>query len=119
MPVRCVEMGAVLPTHSAPLDEPEVAVHLGSPRVPRLAAAPLLAVQKAAHDATAHLVTGGTGGLGLLTARWLAQGGAHALALASRSGAVARNTATEWAQLLTTDAGTLVQRCDAAETAHV
>ena len=119
MPVRCVEMGAVLPTHSAPLDEPEVAVHLGSPRVPRLAAAPLLAVQKAAHDATAHLVTGGTGGLGLLTARWLAQGGAHALALASRSGAVARGTAAEWAQLLTTDVATLVKRCDAAETAHV
>ena len=43
------------------------------------------------------LVTGGTGGLGLLTARWLAQGGAHALVLASRSGAVARDTAAEWA----------------------
>ena len=66
-----------------------------------------------------HLLSGGTGGLGLLTARWLAQGGVHALALASRSGAVAHDTAAERAQLLTTDVAMLVKRCDAAETAQV
>jgi NADPH:quinone reductase-like Zn-dependent oxidoreductase len=36
-----------------------------------------------------HAVTGGTSGLGLLTARWLAQHGARSLVLASRSGKLA------------------------------
>ena len=36
--------------------------------------------------AGAQLLTGGTGGLGLLTARWLAQRGARGVLLASRSG---------------------------------
>ena len=39
-----------------------------------------------------HLVTGGTAGLGLLTARWLAQHGASKLLLVSRSGAFAQGT---------------------------
>ena len=43
-----------------------------------------------------HVVTGGTGGLGLLTGRWLAQRGARRLALASRSGTLARGAAMEW-----------------------
>ena len=47
-----------------------------------------------------HVVTGGTGGLGLLTARWLATRGATHLVLASRSGAL-QSTASEGAALLT------------------
>ena len=39
-----------------------------------------------------HVITGGTGSLGLLTGRWLAQR-EHDLVLASRSGALARDTA--------------------------
>ena len=39
--------------------------------------------------ASVELLTGGTGGLGLLTARWLAQHGANGLLLASRSGLLA------------------------------
>ena len=65
-------------------------------------------------------MTGGTGGLGLLTARWLAQGGrARALALASRGGVLARDTASEWASMLATNVATLVQRCDTAEHADI
>ena len=47
-------------------------------------------IARRSHASGAHFVTGGTGGLGLLTARWLAQRGARSLALASRSGALAR-----------------------------
>ena len=36
-----------------------------------------------------HLLTGGLGGLGLVTAKWLAESGAGRLILASRSGAIA------------------------------
>ena len=43
-----------------------------------------------------HVVTGGTSGLGLLTGRWLAQRGASALVLSSRSGLLGRNMDTEW-----------------------
>ena len=44
-----------------------------------------------------HVLTGGTGGLGLLTARWLATCGARALVLASRSGNLpARSTLTSF-----------------------
>ena len=43
-----------------------------------------------------HIMTGGTGGLGLLTGRWLGQCGARRLLLASRGGALAQGTAAEW-----------------------
>ena len=42
-----------------------------------------------------HLITGGTRGLGLLTGRWLAEGGACCVSLASRSG-VLFDTASQW-----------------------
>merc|ERR1712185_252302 len=62
-----------------------------------------------------HVVTGGTGGLGLLTGRWLAQRGVRRLALASRSGALAGGTAVEWDAARATAAASLVERCDASE----
>ena len=64
----------------------------------------------------APLLTGGTGGLGLLTARWLAQRGARALVLASRSGALAA-CGGEWARCGRA-ARVRVERCDAAEPSH-
>ena len=71
-------------------------------------------------SAGGQLLTGGTGGLGLLTARWLASSrGAPALVLASRSGALARGTAAEWALLGESGAAVRIARCDAADPAAV
>ena len=66
-----------------------------------------------------HLVTGGTSGLGLLTGRWLAQHGAHHLTLASRSGALAQNTATQGEVVRTAASVISFERCDTSEGAHV
>ena len=94
------------------------------PRPRRACPAPRLA--QASHvelHATAmrdgHVVTGGTSGLGLLTARWLTQTGVCALALASRSGSLMRGAANEWEQLLATAATTCVLRCDVAQHADL
>ena len=66
------------------------------------------------------MLTGGTGGLGLLTARWLAESrGASALVLASRSGALARGGAAEWALLGASGADVRIARCDVADPAAV
>ena len=67
----------------------------------------------------AHIVTGGTGGLGLLTARWIAQNGASRLVLASRSGKRSSASAGEWQLLTASDAEAIVQRCDSADDGHV
>jgi NADPH:quinone reductase-like Zn-dependent oxidoreductase/3-oxoacyl-(acyl-carrier-protein) synthase len=66
-----------------------------------------------------HLITGGTGGLGLLTGRWLAQRCVPGLALASRSGALARDATTEWGLLSQTGADVRLERCDAAQPADL
>ena len=64
-----------------------------------------------------HAVTGGTGGLGLLTARWLAEQGASRLVLASRSGKRASGSDAEWARLTAVGQATevSVQRCDTSD----
>ena len=113
-------MAAALEWHRSPA-EPEDTLRSDACLVPRLAKSPpfFLPIDRLP-AADVHLVTGGTGGLGLLTARWLAQGNpARALALASRGGAVARDSADEWAGVLATDVATLVQRCDTAEGSHL
>ena len=52
----------------------------------------------------------------MLTARWLAASrGASALLLASRSGALARGGAAEWALLGASGAAVRIARCDAAD----
>ena len=71
-------------------------------------------VEERLRSGGSHAVSGGTAGLGLLTARWLAQRGAQGLALASRSGNVA--SGADWEQLNATGAATLVVPCDTAET---
>ena len=64
-------------------------------------------------------MTGGTSGLGLLTGRWLTQHGARRLILASRNGALAHDTASEWEAMRATGAAAALERCDAAEATHV
>ena len=67
----------------------------------------------------AHVVTGGTGGLGLLTARWLAESGASRLALVSRSGRRSSASAHEWAGLVATGAQTVLMSCDSGDVSDV
>merc|ERR1712185_775021 len=121
LPVRCIDRTAamVLEQHWA-LAEAEAVLRHDARLVPRLARAHQAAHATVAPAASAHVVTGGTGGLGLLTARWLAQrGDARTLALASRSGVLARGTAVEWSVVHASNMVALVRRCDAAEGAHV
>ena len=67
----------------------------------------------------AHVVTGGTGGLGLLTGRWLAQRGARSLTLASRSGTLAEHTNVEWKAVQASGTSPSLVRCDTGEMAHL
>ena len=106
-------------TSGPPPGEPEVVLRGDEPIVPRLATLPYIAEASTTPARGAHLVTGGTGGLGLLTGRWLAQRGARVLALASRSGALARGTASVWGQLQLADVTALPLRCDTADSAHL
>ena len=121
LPVHCAD-GAVTAAlkHIWTLAEPEAVLHFATVLVARLARAHPPASTTLVPAASAHLVTGGTGGLGLLTARWLAQhGGARALALASRGGALTRDSDGEWAAVHATHVTTLVQQCDTSERAHI
>ena len=47
----------------------------------------------------AHVITGGLGGLGLLTGRWLASHGATGVVLVSRNGCMTRSGLLEWSML--------------------
>ena len=110
----------MLATGAAPPGEPEVEWSGGGFKVPRLAAAVISAVESEPLARSSQVLTGGTGGLGLLTARWLAESrGAPALVLASRSGALARGGAAEWALLGASGAAVRIARCDAADPAAV
>ena len=66
-----------------------------------------------------HAVTGGTGGLGLLTGRWLAQRGARSLVLVSRGGALAKDMSTHWDAMGARGCTAGLERCDTSETTHV
>ena len=66
-----------------------------------------------------HLVTGGTNGLGLLTGRWLAQNGASHLILASRRGALTRNTAADLDAIQKSNSMPSLEQCDAGDVACV
>lgn len=81
-----------------------------------------IVVSIAAHVATCdgvHVVTGGTGGLGLLTGRWLAQRGARSVFLASRSGALTHDASVEWEAMKASLANLTVEPCDTTEVGHV
>ena len=66
-----------------------------------------------------HVVTGGTGGLGLLTGRWLAQRGTRSLVLASRSGALAKDTGVEWEAMEASGVTPSLERCDTGEAVDI
>ena len=72
--------------------------------------------QHTRHLYVAHgggLVSGGTGGLGLLTAHWLMQHGVARVLLLSRSGCTDRGACQQWACATATQAGTVcVELCD-------
>ena len=94
--------------------------------VPRLAVAPpplyinwVAGLPMCVSSGNAQLLTGGTGGLGLLTARWLAQQGAPILVLASRTGVLPvggdGSSTAEVVRLRASAAQVLTERCDAAD----
>ena len=99
------------------ISEPEVVVRAEGPLVSRLARLPAAAGPATPHDgASTQIVSGGTGGLGLLTARWLAQSGlAQALVLVSRGGKLATDMASEVEQLQASGATWLGARGDVSE----
>ncbi|MDC0525691.1 KR domain-containing protein [bacterium] len=68
---------------------------------------------------SAHFFSGGLGGLGLLTARLLVEGGAQQLVLSSRSDRVIAGSESDWARLAQCSAYVRRVRCDASDVACV
>jgi hypothetical protein len=95
LPVVCIDASLEVALERLPAPvEPEAVMRLEGQLVSRLVVArgiPPPTITSAVGISGTHLVTGGTGGLGMLTARWLGQAGASALALASRGGALVRH----------------------------
>ena len=122
LPVRCI--GASVSSavgRGGMLTEPEVVLHSKRCLVSRLASISPGTSSSDAHLqlSEGHLVTGGTGGLGLLTAGWLAHRGARALLLVSRSGALAAGSTAEWERLQMCGAVAKLERCGTGEDTHV
>ena len=65
------------------------------------------------------VITGGTGALGLVTARWLAQQAAQCLVLASRSGSAAVGASVEWEGLCKMSAEVSLHQCNISESVDV
>ena len=63
---------------------------------------------------SSSIVTGGTGGLGLMTARWQADVGVHTIFLASRGGRFAPQESKDQAVLEQSDAEVCLERADVA-----
>ena len=91
LPVHCIDRAAatVVEQHWA-LAEPEAVMRHDARLVPGLARAHQAARTTIAPAASAHMVTGGTGGLGLLVGQWLVERGAGHVVLLSRNGRVSR-----------------------------
>ena len=70
-------------------------------------------------DDGTHFFSGGLGGLGLLTARLLFEGGVPQLVLSSRSDRVAAGSEDDWAWLAERGAKVLRVRCDASDDGEV
>ena len=99
-------------------DEPELIHFDKTQMVPRLMNAPKVSADVKVTDiGGAHVVTGGLGGLGLLTGRWLASQGANDIVLVSGSGRMACSGAFEWSLLEQTFANVQIQRGDVADQA--
>ena len=104
--------------HSLPPTEPEVASRSDHTivLVPRLVAANYVnrGSSKSGTEPSTHLVTGGTGGLGLLTANWLSSAEASSsphLVLISRSGTLHSEAATKLRECN----GLTIRSCDVSE----
>ena len=120
VPLRCMEVqmphacNGLACSLGARSDEPEVLQLEPCQVAPRLVKASK--VYCAISDVCgAHTVTGGLGGLGLLTARWLACRGAAAVILSSRSGRVASNAVSDWVLLHQTPAQAQIHNCDVGD----
>jgi 3-oxoacyl-(acyl-carrier-protein) synthase/NADP-dependent 3-hydroxy acid dehydrogenase YdfG len=99
--------------------EPELALRAHFHLAPRLmSASPVVTAVAHAMSGGSHIVTGGTGGLGMLTARWLAQRGGCVLILTSRAGKLDVAASSDWAQTQASSVVTLAQPCDSSEIAH-
>ena len=110
-PNKCVYHACSLAMRS---DEPELIQLAGNQMSPRLTNAPRLS-SDIKDVGGAHVVTGGLGGLGLLTGRWLASQGATSVLLVSRSGRMARSGAFERSLLEQTLAEVQIQCGDVAD----
>ena len=118
LPVLCLDLPVGdMPEAGGSSAEPEVLVRPKARLVPRLVyMMPRASNAGSTRVGASHLITGGTSGLGLLTARWLGRCGASALTLASRGARVSGDgVAMEWAQLCGSDASVCAERCDTAE----
>lgn len=80
--------------------------------------APALKKPSLSRDAS-YLVTGGVGGFGLKTARWLAEQGAGHLVLLSRRGSEAPEAAAAVAELEAAGAKVHIKACDVADAASL
>ncbi len=101
-------------------DEPQVAVRRGRFLVPRLQPVPAGAGEPPSFGDGTVLVTGGTGGIGAIVARHLAEAhGVRRLLLVSRRGAAADGTAELVAELTGRGAEVRVEACDVADRAAV
>ena len=69
----------------------------------------------ALRDGGMHFLSGGLGGLGLLTARLLVEGGAEQLVLSSRSDRVVAGSEGDWARLIRSGGNVKRVRCDASD----
>ena len=121
LPVLCLNDASQPTLERTPsIAEPEQVLLRMTSSVPRLARAPGTVEPDgfSARSWGGQLVTGGTGGLGLLTGRWLTQLGVRTLVLASRSGAVAHEMSDEWQQLQASGDAVRIEQCDTAEQSH-
>ena len=80
-----------------------------------LQALPAKVSMPAVHPDASYLITGGTGGLGRSTARWLVKQGARNIILASRSGAAQDNVRELIDDLAKVGATIAVHKCDVAD----
>ncbi len=98
-------------------DELELASGSGLNRIPRLAGAVrrAMALTKARLDAGPHLLSGGLGGLGMITGRWLASQGASELLLVSRRGGQGSFGAVDWRRPDGTEVQLQLTACDLSQ----
>ena len=117
--LRCVDAPLLLaPLKGTSLPTEPEATFRNAFLVPRLVHARHVNTADSSALSHCHLVTGGTAGLGLLTARWLAQLGVSALALTSRTGLLTRDSTAEWNGVLASSVDATVQRYNTMEATH-